>query len=76
LRKEFEKELKIGFETIFDNHHLLVQIAVALESIETKSSGKLLKQIRTWKHRNWSFKLNATNTSREAEILASMYDSS
>nr|WP_315255168.1 MG2 domain-containing protein [uncultured Flavobacterium sp.] len=79
LQKEFEKSLKIGFESIFENQAFNDQLEVALKFEEPKMEflvESFRNKIQPGGNENWSFKLNAYNTKSEAEILASMYDSS
>ncbi|WP_281238803.1 alpha-2-macroglobulin family protein [Flavobacterium praedii] len=79
LQKDFEKSLKIGFESIFENQAFNDQLEVVLKFEEPKMDflvESLRNKIQPGSNENWSFKLNASNTKSEAEILASMYDSS
>ncbi|MEO7976289.1 carboxypeptidase-like regulatory domain-containing protein [Flavobacterium sp.] len=79
LKKEFEESLKIGFQCVFENAAFHDEIDVFLK----KEVPKLEFSIETFRNKlqpgiseNWSFKLKSANTTKEAEILASMYDSS
>ncbi|MEP6930012.1 MAG: MG2 domain-containing protein, partial [Flavobacterium sp.] len=79
LEKEFDKYLKIGFQSIFENAVFNDEIDVFLK----KEVPKMEFSIETFRNKlqpgnseNWSFKLKSTNTTNEAEVLASMYDSS
>jgi TonB-dependent SusC/RagA subfamily outer membrane receptor len=79
LQKEFEKSLKIGFESIFENQAFNDQLEIELKFDEPKMDflvESFRNKIQPGSNENWSFKLNASNTKLEAEILASMYDSS
>ncbi|WP_264566640.1 carboxypeptidase-like regulatory domain-containing protein [Flavobacterium sp. N3904] len=79
LQKEFEKSLKIGFESIFENQSFNDQLEIELKFDEPKMEflvESYRNKIQPGSNENWSFKLNASNTNLEAEILASMYDSS
>jgi len=79
IQKGFEKLLKFGFESVFENQTFTNQLEVELKFAEPKmefSVESFRNKIQPGSTENWSFKLNATNTQKEAEILASMYDSS
>jgi TonB-dependent SusC/RagA subfamily outer membrane receptor len=79
IQKEFEKSLKIGFESVFENQSFNEQLDVLLKFEEPTMAFEVesfRNKIEPGKSENWSFKLNATNTRSESEILASMYDSS
>lgn len=79
LKKEFEKSIKIGFESIFENQTFYDQIEVILKEEEPKlefTVESFRNKIQPGSNENWSFQLKTFNTSKEAEILASMYDSS
>jgi TonB-dependent SusC/RagA subfamily outer membrane receptor len=79
LQKEFEKSLRIGFESVFENQTFNNQLEVLLKFEEPKMEflvESFRNKIQPGSNENWSFKLNASNTKLEAEILASMYDSS
>ncbi|REG98171.1 alpha-2-macroglobulin family protein [Flavobacterium aquicola] len=79
LQKEFEKSLRIGFESVFENQTFYDQLEVFLKFDEPKmdfSVESFRSKIQPGSNENWSFKLSASNTKSEAEILASMYDSS
>ncbi|WP_348823573.1 alpha-2-macroglobulin family protein [Flavobacterium aestuarii] len=79
LQKEFEKSLAIGFESVFENETFNNQLEVLLKFEEPKMEflvESFRNKIQPGSNENWSFKLNASNTKTEAEILASMYDSS
>jgi TonB-dependent SusC/RagA subfamily outer membrane receptor len=79
LKKEFDEYLKISFQSIFENAVFNNEIDVLLK----KEVSKMEISIETFRNKlqpgiseNWSFKLKSTNTASEAEVLASMYDSS
>ncbi|MEO6173952.1 MAG: MG2 domain-containing protein [Flavobacterium circumlabens] len=79
LKKEFEKSIKIGFQSIFENETFYNQIAILLNELPAKLDFTIetfRNKIQPGISENWSFQLKATNTKKEAEILASMYDSS
>jgi TonB-dependent SusC/RagA subfamily outer membrane receptor len=71
--------LKIGFETVFENQTFNEQLDVILKKEEPKLEffvESFRNKIQPGSSENWSFQLKATNTTKEAEILVSMYDSS
>jgi TonB-dependent SusC/RagA subfamily outer membrane receptor len=79
IKAEFEEKLKIGFQTIFENQTFNDEIEIPLK----KEEKKLVLNVKSFRNKiepgskeNWSFQLESTNTKNEAEILASMYDSS
>lgn len=79
IKKEFAETLKISFESIFENETFNNEIDVALKDTSSKlefSVESFRNKIQPGSSENWSFKLNAINTKNEAEVLASMYDSS
>ncbi|MBF4470195.1 alpha-2-macroglobulin family protein [Flavobacterium sp. HJJ] len=79
LQKDFEKSLRIGFESVFDNQAFNDQLEVVLPFDEPKMEfavESFRSKIQPGSKENWSFKLKTSNTKAEAEILASMYDSS
>ena len=79
LKKEFEKSIKIGFESIFENQTFYDQIEVILKEEEPKlefTVESFRNKIQPGSTENWSFQLKTFNTSKEAEVLASMYDNS
>ncbi|MGZ9675005.1 alpha-2-macroglobulin family protein [Flavobacterium sp. GNP001] len=79
LQKDFEKSLKIGFQSVFENQAFTEQLEVALKSEEHKiefSVESFRNKIQPGTTENWSFHIKSSNTLQEAEILASMYDSS
>ncbi|MTH17437.1 MG2 domain-containing protein [Flavobacterium sp. LC2016-01] len=79
LRPEFEKILKLTFESIFENQVFNDELDVTLKSETPKLEWKaesFRSKIEPGSTENWSFQLKASNTKKEAEVLASMYDSS
>lgn len=79
LKKEFEKRIKIGFESVFENQTFNNEIEVILKVEEPKlefTVERFRNKIQPGSNENWSFQLKHSNTTKEAEVLASMYDSS
>ena len=79
LQNEFQKSVKIGFQSIFENQNFQEELEVILKKEEPKldfSVASFRNKIQPGGSENWSFQLNASNTKKEAEVLASMYDSS
>ncbi len=79
LKKEFEKSIKIGFESFFENETFTDELEVVLKNEEPKldfSVESFRNKIQPGSTENWSFQLKSSNTTTEAEVLASMYDSS
>lgn len=79
LKNEFEKLIKIGFDCVFENDDFTDEIAVSLKTQEPKlewTVESFRTKIQPGSPENWSFKLNGLHTKTEAEVLASMYDSS
>jgi TonB-dependent SusC/RagA subfamily outer membrane receptor len=79
LKKEFENSVSISFQSIFDNEIFNDQIYVELKTQESKLEllvESFRNKIEPGSHENWSFKLKSINSKIEAEVLASMYDSS
>ncbi|MBE8727694.1 MG2 domain-containing protein [Flavobacterium hungaricum] len=79
FKNEFEKLLKIKFESIFENQYFNEEFPVVLKSEMTKLEWKVTSfrnKIEPGSTENWSFQLKTTKTKNEAEVLASMYDSS
>ena len=79
LKKEFQSALNISFESIFENERFNQNIYVFLK----EKQPELKFNVETFRNKiepgsteNWSFKLNGIQTKKEAEVLASMYDSS
>jgi TonB-dependent SusC/RagA subfamily outer membrane receptor len=78
--KEFEDAIQISFQSIFENTHFHDGIEIFLEK---EKEGKLEFSVESFRNKiqpgsneNWSFQLKANNSQQEAEVLASMYDSS
>ncbi|MBG6063032.1 hypothetical protein IWX83_002840 [Flavobacterium sp. CG_9.1] len=79
LKKEFEKSMKIAFESVFENQTFYDQIDVILREEESKlqfTVESFRNKLQPGTNENWSFQIKSTNTAKEAEVLASMYDSS
>ncbi|MBS7255379.1 alpha-2-macroglobulin family protein [Flavobacterium branchiicola] len=79
LKNEFEKQMMVTFQCVFDNDTFTDQIEVSLKSPEPKLEWTVetfRNKIQPGTNESWSFKLNGFNTKKEAEVLASMYDSS
>ena len=79
LKKEFQDAVNVSFESIFENERFANNIYVFLKEIhpELKFNVETFRnKIEPGSKENWSFKLNGIQTKKEAEILASMYDSS
>ncbi|PIF31469.1 TonB-dependent SusC/RagA subfamily outer membrane receptor [Flavobacterium sp. 9] len=79
LKKEFENSVCISFQSIFDNEIFNDQIYADLKTQESKLEllvESFRSKIEPGSKENWSFKLKSINSKTEAEVLASMYDSS
>ena len=79
LKKEFEKSVRLGFQSIFENEIFDEEIDVPLKTAESKLElivESFRNKIEPGSVEKWSFKLKSTNAKNEAEVLASMYDSS
>lgn len=79
LKKEFEKSVGISFQSIFDNEIFNNQIDIELKTQESKLEllvESFRNKIEPGSKESWSFKLKSINAKTEAEVLASMYDSS
>ncbi|MBZ4042036.1 alpha-2-macroglobulin family protein [Flavobacterium hibisci] len=79
LKNEFEKQIAISFQCVFENETFTDYVEVALKSEERKlewTVESFRNKIQPGTNENWSFKLKSFNTKNEAEVLASMYDSS
>ncbi|RXM48125.1 MG2 domain-containing protein [Flavobacterium sp. YO12] len=79
IKNHFENAMNISFESVYENQLHSGQIDIPLKAEEKKLELDIetfRSKIDPGKNENWSFKLSALNTSNEAEILASMYDSS
>ncbi len=79
IKDEFENSIKISFESIFENQAFNDEIEIVLKSTQPKLEWKVesfRNKIQPGSTENWSFQLKSDNTKTEAEVLASMYDSS
>ncbi|TDE00180.1 MG2 domain-containing protein [Flavobacterium sandaracinum] len=79
LKKEFEKSMKIAFESVFENQTFYEQIEVILREEESKlqfTVESFRNKLQPGTNENWSFQIKSINTAKETEVLASMYDSS
>ncbi|MET0946228.1 MAG: alpha-2-macroglobulin family protein [Flavobacterium sp.] len=79
LKNEFEKSVRLGFQSIFENEIFDKEIEVPLKTAESKFElivESFRNKIEPGSVEKWSFKLKSTNAKNEAEVLASMYDSS
>jgi TonB-dependent SusC/RagA subfamily outer membrane receptor len=79
LKKEFEKYLKISFQSVFENAVFNDETEVLLKTEQPRmefSIETFRNKLQPGTSENWSFKLNSFNTKKQAEVLASMYDSS
>ncbi|WP_158729260.1 MG2 domain-containing protein [Flavobacterium sp. I-STPA6A] len=79
LKNEFENEICIGFESVFENNTSQDRLEIYLQKVEPSlnfSVESFRNKIQPGSNENWSFQLKSSNTLQEAEILASMYDSS
>lgn len=79
LKKEFEKSIRLGFQSIFDNQIFNDELDIELKAEESKLEflvESFRNKIEPGSNEKWSFKLKSINAKTEAEVLASMYDSS
>ena len=79
LKNEFENEICIGFECVFENDTFQDRLEIYLKKVEPSinfSVESFRNKIQPGSIENWSFQLKSSNTLQEAEILASMYDNS
>jgi TonB-dependent SusC/RagA subfamily outer membrane receptor len=79
LKNGFEKSVKLGFESIFENQPFREELTVILKNITPKLEWKIesfRNKIQPGSDEKWSFQLMSSNAKKEAEVLASMYDSS
>ena len=79
LKKEFQGAVNISFESIFENERFNYNIYAFLKTDypELKFNVQTFRnKIEPGTNENWSFILNGIKTKKEAEVLASMYDSS
>ncbi len=76
VNKNFEKEIKLQFSTVFDNQVIKTVTLVTLQK-ETEKLAFEVESIRNkiepGSHENWAFRIK---NKTETEVLASMYDSS
>ncbi|MGO4771042.1 alpha-2-macroglobulin family protein [Flavobacterium sp. W22_SRS_FK3] len=79
IKKEFEKSVRVSFQSIFENEIFDDQIEIALKTEESKLEllvESFRNKIEPGSKETWSFKIKSINAKTEAEVLASMYDSS
>jgi len=79
LKTEFEKSVRLGFQSVFENQIFESEIDVTLKTEESKLElivESFRNKIEPGATEKWSFKLKSLNAKNEAEVLASMYDSS
>ncbi|WP_316636366.1 alpha-2-macroglobulin family protein [uncultured Flavobacterium sp.] len=79
LKTEFEKSVRLGFESVFENDVFNNEIDVTLKTEESKLElivESFRNKIEPGSNEKWSFKLKSLNAKNQAEVLASMYDSS
>lgn len=79
LTKDFQNAVSITFESIFENDRFNSNLSVLLktEKQQLKFNVETFRsKIQPGSNESWSFKLKGIETKNEAEILASMYDSS
>ncbi|KUJ63659.1 hypothetical protein AR687_00280 [Flavobacteriaceae bacterium CRH] len=79
LKKEFEKSIGVSFQSIFESQIFEDQITIPLKTEEPKLEllvESFRNKIEPGSKETWSFKLKSINAKTEAEVLASMYDSS
>ncbi|TDW47050.1 TonB-dependent SusC/RagA subfamily outer membrane receptor [Flavobacterium sp. 270] len=79
VKNEFEQNLNLVFESVFENDSFSSYINVFLPTQEPKlewTVESFRNKIQPGSTENWSFKLNGIHTKTESEVLASMYDSS
>ncbi|HEY1194076.1 carboxypeptidase-like regulatory domain-containing protein, partial [Flavobacterium sp.] len=79
LKKEFQDVITIDFRSVFENQKFDNTIHVSLKN----EKPQLIFDVETFRNKiqpgsteNWTFKLSNIATKNEAEVLASMYDSS
>lgn len=79
LKTVFEEAVKLSFQCVFENETFTSQIDVVLKSIIPKLEFNVetfRSKIQPGSSEKWAFKLKSNGTKKEAEVLASMYDSS
>lgn len=80
MLKEFDNAIQLNFQSVFENtvFHDAIEITLEKEK-ESKlefTVESFRNKIQPGSNENWSFQLKANNSQQEAEVLASMYDSS
>ena len=79
IKTEFENSIKISVQCLFNNQNFNSDIDVDLSKDELNLEflvKSFRNKIEPGSNETWSFQLKAKDTTKEAEILASMYDSS
>jgi hypothetical protein len=79
IKNEFENKVTLRFTSIFDNTHFNKELNVSLKIEYPKLNFEVetfRNKMEPGKKENWSFKLQASETILESEVLASMYDKS
>ncbi|KQW97605.1 alpha-2-macroglobulin [Flavobacterium sp. Root420] len=79
LKKEFENSIRLSFQSIFENEIFNEELNVVLQTEESKLElivESFRNKIEPGSTEKWSFKLKSINAKTEAEVLASLYDSS
>lgn len=79
IKPEFKNAVTIHFTSIYENTVFNESLKVVLKEEEPKLEFEIesfRNKIEPGKLENWSFKLTASKTKLESEILASMYDKS
>ena len=79
IQSNYKGSIKIGFETIFENHYFKEEFETFIKEIKPKilfETESFRDKIQPGSIENWSFKLKEDTSIAQAEILASMYDSS
>jgi TonB-dependent SusC/RagA subfamily outer membrane receptor len=78
--KEFDNAIQLNFQSVFENTVFYDAIEITLEK---EKESKLEFTVESFRNKiqpgsneSWSFQLKANNSQKEAEVLASMYDSS
>lgn len=79
LKSEFKNVVTVNFESVFENEKFDNTLSVILKADKPELKfdvDTFRSKIEPGSNENWSFKLTGTSTKKEAEVLASMYDSS
>ncbi|MES2240940.1 MAG: carboxypeptidase-like regulatory domain-containing protein [Bacteroidota bacterium] len=79
LQKEFEKSISVNFTSIYENAEFNQSLNIVIKEEYPKLEFEVesfRNKIEPGKQENWSFKLAASKTNLEPEVLASMYDKS